>query len=359
MADWFEQALRTVHLSLSEGLVESRRRAADELASGTGPSLAAALGALVYGDPINRDLMAEARQWLNKGDPSFPQEGAREELKILAIRAVESLFSSRRRRTPDIAALSILCRAFQGLNAASAGYDLENKARSWLESKECRVRRRPNLAPLNVDSLTADMKEKIGEFGDVLASDPPQAQTKILEFAGTLGVALNDIVRWSNASVSRVDAAARVLEERAAIHEWLAIRRSRLLDRSLESLDPEVAAATIAVEVHELTAFLPGPPRFTLVIAALGDELLAEPVNLHRFAVSTGVGEVVGSYADHAIPKSVVPLLALARDEGSPPIAVRGKSRPEFNVGSIARQLNRELQLLACLLLACLKEGDR
>ena len=55
MADWFEQALRTVHLSLPEGMVESRRRAADELASGSGPSLAAALGALVYGDPINSE----------------------------------------------------------------------------------------------------------------------------------------------------------------------------------------------------------------------------------------------------------------------------------------------------------------
>ena len=352
MADWFEQALRTVHLSLPEGLVDSRRRAADELASGSGPSLAAALAALVYGDPINSDLMAETRRWLNKGDPSFPQEGAKEELKILAVRAVESLFSSSRRRTPDIAALSISCRAFQGLNGGSAGYGLENRARSWLEGKEYRVRRRTKSTRLNMDRVIADIKAKIGEVGDAVA-DPPEAQTKLLEFAETFGVALNDIVRWSNASAGRVDAATRVVEERTAIREWLAMRWSSLLDRSLESLDPEVAATAIAVEVHELTAFLPGPPRFTLLIAALGDELLAKPVNPSRFAVSTEVREVVGSYADHAIPKTVVPLMALARDEESPPFATRGKSRPEFNVRSIAHQLNRELQLSAYL-----KEGD-
>lgn len=346
MADWFEQALRTVHLSLPEGLVESRRSAADELAAGTGPSLAAALGALVYGDPINSDLMAETRRWLNKGDPSFPQTGAREELKILAVRAVESLFCGRRRRTPDIAALSIFCRAFQGLNGESAGYGLETKARSWLENKECRVRRRTNLTPLSMDSLTADITAKIGEVGDTVAN-PPQAKTKLDEFAESLEVALNEVVRWSNASERRLDAAVRVLEERAAIRDWLANRRSSLLDRSLDSLDPEVAATTIAVEVHELTALLPGPPRFTQLIAALGDELLAKPVNPSRFAMSSEVGEVISSYANQAIPKSVVPLLTLAREEESPSVASRSKRRAESNVGSIARQLNRELQLSA------------
>jgi hypothetical protein len=257
-ADWY----RTAAVTVPEGLLPKRWAGIETILKKPTAQLIAALArTYVVGDAAGAFVPEGFREAFKAQDESFPTRDNFPELRVLAGAVLRQVIESNNRLSV-FAALAITCGAFGARSTGIPERSHLEAAERFLVAHASALRR--TSAQSTAQTAPISKKRVVELLPDALFAQNAIANMKD-QFQNAF-VEIGTALTRTQEVVDALSHTVRVREEELNVLWWVQNAVSRHLNRSFKEIGPAAGSIIFAVELAELTTFVPGPIAMSAVL---------------------------------------------------------------------------------------------